>query len=476
MLAEAALLGSLSGAAAFLVMRGEVALVQDWLTMEGATALHVEARSLVELVIVVAVAAVGCVALPIFWASRLKISDALREGGGRLPPRLRLQSLLSVGQIGLTLVLLAQAGEFAISVRAVSHQDLGMDIDRVLVVSAGLAQAGYSQGQAREIWSRGGERVKRLPGVEQTSLAALVPFESSLMRAIQVPGLDRLPKLPMGGPYVNEVSEDYFGTVGTPVLRGRGFTAWDRRDSAPVVVVNQTMARLLWPGRSALGGCLRIGRGRVPCSTVVGIVKNVRQFGLEERPTMQYYVPLGQGESGASLLFVRVRGKVERMKELVRRGVQASAAGLPYVRVRSLADVIAPQVRPWQTGTRVLGFFGSLALGLSIVGLNGVMAHWIGSHLPGFLVRVALGAPRYELVRVILLAALRIGAGGVTLGVILTVAMEHSVEPLLFDFTGWQPWVLGWTAACLGAVILMVSLLSGLRVFRLNPAAVLKAE
>jgi predicted permease len=431
-------------------------------------------------IVTVVAAAAGLLsgAVPALWASRSDLMASIRAGVREsLPGRSRWTAALAAGQIALTFVLLMGAGEFARSLANVLHLDLGLEADRVAVATVDLTTAEYSRTRVDEIFRSAQERVRRLPGVRSASLAATVPFESSMADSLSVPGVDRLPQLATGGPYVNGVSEDFFATTGTPVLRGRPFTPQDRTGAAPVAIVNQTMARLLWPGGNALGRCLKVGGREAPCSTVVGVVKDARRSELQEAPTMQYYIPLWQARKLASrALFVRAAGDPALLLGPVRREFQAVNPNLPFVEVRPLADLLAPQIHPWRMGAAVLTLFGLLALVLAIAGLYGVIAHSLARRTYELGIRVALGAQWRDIRWLAIRQGLGIGLAGVAAGLLLTLSTARFVEPLLFHVSASDPVLL----IAAAAIVLLVSLLAGYapsrRVRRLDPNVALRVE
>ena len=162
-------------------------------------------------------------------------------------------------------------------------------------------------------------RVRTLPGVERAGVVVGTPFQSSASTDLRLPGRDSIPQLAGGGPYIRAVSDGYFATAGTRMLRGRDFTAADVSSAARVAIVNETMARTLWPNADPIGECLLIDT--LPCSSVVGVVEDARRFSLREKPAMQYYIPLGEEHAigfGGRRMFVRPRGDASALRETLR--------------------------------------------------------------------------------------------------------------------------------------------------------------
>jgi len=164
---------------------------------------------------------------------------------------------------------------------------------------------------------------------------------------VKVPGRDSLPYTRAGGPYFNSVGSDFFQTVGTRILRGRGFTAADGGRSARVVVVNQTLAKLWWPNEDALGRCMRVGGDTMPCAQIVGIAEDSRRFALLEEPAVQFFTPLDQRPAWVTsrVLFVRPVGDPVKAVEALRRELQSRVPDAPYTVVQPLAALVNPQMR-----------------------------------------------------------------------------------------------------------------------------------
>jgi predicted permease len=478
LLFEGVVLASLGAVAALVVFVWMSAILQRLVLPEAAARIGtLDLRTAGIVAALAAAAGLLSGAVPALWASR-NLTDSIKGGGRESSPgRSRWTSVLAAGQIALTFVLLMGAGEFARSLFKVLHLDLGMDADKVLVATVSLTTVEYRHSRVDEIFHRAQERIRSLPGVHGASLAATVPFESSMADSLSVPGVEQLPQLSTGGPYINAISEDFFATTGTPVLQGRPFTAQDRAGAAPVAIVNQTMSRLLWPAGKALGQCLKIGSKATICSTVVGVVKDARRSELQEAPTMQYYVPLDQSRKLTSrALFVRTEGDPTRLLAPVRREFQAVEANLPFIEVRPLADLLAPQIHPWRMGAAVLTLFGLLTLLLAIAGLYGVIAHSLARRGYELGVRLVLGAQWRDLRWLAIRQGLGIGLAGAAAGLLLTLSTAKLVQPLLFHVSATDPLLLAAVSATVLLIALLASYAPSRRVLRLDPMVALRAE
>jgi len=418
---------------------------------------------------------------PALQASDPDLASALkagaREGGFQ---RSRTRALLLVAQGALSAVLLVGAGLFVRSLHNVTSADLGFDPGRVLLVNVDLRRAGYTEEEALALYDRLHERVRALPGVARASLTTTVPFWSNINLDLRVPGLDSVPALPSGPPTFNAVSPEYFRTMGTAIVRGRGFTEGDRFGAPRVVVVNETMARVLWPGQNAIGKCIRVNASSdtVPCSEVLGIARDARWNEIRPEPAMQYYVPLAQRQWSGSLpeLLVRPAGDPRTVADAVEREVLAEATRLSFVRVRPLQENLDEVVRPWRLGASMFTAFGALALVLAAVGLYSVLAYTVAQRTQEMGVRLALGARTADVLRLIVAEGLRVAAVGVGIGVAVALVAGRWVEGLLYEVSAHDPVVIGSIVGMLLLVAAAASLVPAMRATRVAPSVALRAD
>jgi predicted permease len=450
----------------------------------------IDARVLAFTAIAAVISAVLVGLVPAFQASRLDLTGGLkagaREGGGR---RTGLRGLLTVAQAALSAVLLVGAGLFVRSLRNVDAVHHGIELDRVLVADihwpnlpASAVEADWDRLRARKnaFYQVALERIQRLPGVERASVAIGTPFHGGLSLGIAVPGLDSIPAMPGGGPWVSAVSSDHFTTVGTRVLRGRGFTPADRAGSERVMVVNETMAERLWPQEDPLGKCVKVMSE--PCARVVGVVEDARRSALDEPRAMQYYVPLGQQTSiGGATILIRPRcGEAARcavrMADLVRSELLRIDPTLGFIDVAPLERGLELQVRPWRLGATMFGIFGAIALVVAALGLYSVIAYGVAQRSHELGVRVALGAQRRAIVWLILRQGMVAAAMGVAIGLTMALVAAPFLQPLLFRVPADDPVVFGLVAMTLLAVAVGATILPALRGARSDPMRALQAE
>jgi predicted permease len=428
--------------------------------------------------------------VPALQGSRPDLTTALKAGAREgAVQRSRLRTTLTVAQAALSVVLLVGAGLFVRSLWNVRSLRLGIEPDRVLAVDVASAwavgvrpEATADQARAarlRDFYARALERVRAIPGVESASLAFGTPLQSTYTFHIAIPGWDSIPKLPGGEqyPYVSTVSVDYFRTVGTRLLRGRLFTPADVATGARVAVVNETMARTLWPGREPIGNCLMI-TPPAPCSHVIGVVEDARRFRLlGEDAAMQYYLPLGQNaEVAGATLLVRPARSPAAMAETVRRELQQLEPTVGYISVQALQAMIDPQIRPWRLGATMFVVFGALALLVAAIGLYSLIAYLVAQRTHEFGVRIALGARTAHIARLVMGRGVGAAAAGVAIGVGLALALGRLVEPLLFETSPRDASVLLTVTATLLTFAVLASLVPTWRAVRVDPVTALRSE
>jgi hypothetical protein len=313
--------------------------------------------------------------------------------------------------------------------------------------------------------------------VERAAVSVTIPMSGGVTLSLWVPGRDSMPALPGGGPWVTAVGEDYFATMGTAIRQGRAFTSDDREGSEAVVIVNEAMTGVLWPGRSALGECLHIGHRTAPCARVVGVAADIHRSGLKEEPSMQYYVPLGQerGFSG-SWLVVRPRGEVTTAWPALREALQAADPDIRSIDMRQLSQGLAGEIRPFRLGMVAFGLSATLALIVAGLGLYSIMAHAVAWRRHEIGIRMALGAPSRSIARLVVGRGALLATAGIGLGLAIALAARPWLEPQLFNTSARDPLVLVSVALVLEAVALAAGWVPALRAVAVSPTEALNAE
>jgi putative ABC transport system permease protein len=435
------------------------------------------------------------------FVRRRGLAGALRATAGKAAGRRPgIQTGLLVLQTSLSVLLLAGAGMFGRSLHNLLSQDFGITMDNVVVVDLEQGPGGATRG---DLFDAALDRVRAVPGIRSATRIAAIPFSGFNVPPISVPGLTAPPGAGKQLPFLQAATPEFFDILGVRIVEGRKLTAADEH-GAPVVVVNETMARTVWPGESALGKCIRIGfdpnfdpetavgpptpSAAVACREVVGVAHDMRQRSLvptgSEDHLMQYFVPFSQvpvppfipnPDRGAWGLLLKVEGDIAAVAPAVRRVIVDGRADVPFIRVRPYAQLLDRQMRPWRLGTALLGLFSALALIVGAVGIYAAFAHAVTMRRREMAIRIAIGARPRGVVRMILGEALRLAAAGIVAGWIAAIAGGRWLQSLLFDTSRADPLVLGAAAAVMLAVAVIATLLPARAASRANPAALLRS-
>lgn len=418
-------------------------------------------------------------------AGSTNLLEALRGGSAAIvAPRTRARSALLVAETALSVILAVGAGLLLTSFLRLSASDKGFSDEDLLMARV---EASAANATSRDPWLAHFttllDRARVLPGVTSVSASLLLPLtDRSWEMGIQPYGAT---EAVAAGPSVlfNMVSEDYFTTLAVPVLKGRAFTDTDRNDTAPVAIIDETMAERFWPGQDPLGQRVTLGERGADSTlvfrTVVGVTKNVRHYTLREPSRIQVYVPLRQtlGRYGQSLFLV--------LKTSVPPGSLAAS-------VRELSASVDPGSAAWEihpvsfvldqsiSAERTLGvitiWLAVVASLVTAVGLFGLVAYAVVQRRREIALRLALGARPSDVVGLITWSGASAGLVGIAIGVGGAIALSQFVEAFLYDVSPLEPGVYALCAALVLAVTAVASLVPALGARRLAPAAVLRED
>lgn len=412
---------------------------------------------------------------PVLQARRSDLAECLKAGArdsGARQSKTRTGLLLL--QSSLSVVLLVGAGLFVRSVQNIRGIRLGYDVDPVLYVYPTTRGAKLDDAAKALLMQQLREVGQRIPGVQSASLGMTVPFWDTWTTDLFVSGIDSVEKL--GDFTLQSVSPEYFATVGTRVLLGRGFTEDDRENSPRVMLVSESMGKRLWPDRSPIGQCIKVDADTMPCTTVVGITEDIHQRSVTKDKGYSYYLPVRQFHPESAVLFIRARGNADDLKETVRRQLQAGMPGDGYVTVSTMKEIIGPQVRSWELGATMFLAFGGLALVLAAIGLYSVIAYDVAQRTRELGIRIALGARVDDVVRLVTRDGMRFALVGVALGGVISFVAGRWIASLLYAVSPRDPMVFGVVAGVLLAVAALASALPAFRATRVDPSVTLRTE
>jgi predicted permease len=414
--------------------------------------------------------------VPALRASRPDLVPVLKdEGGGRGSSRSLLRSSLVVTQVALSLVALVCAGLFLRALSKAQEVDIGIaNPEKLLLVSTNVYLAGYTDSTGPVMVEQLLQRIRAMPGVVNAGASTHAPlgFGGNSSQSLSVDGYTPAQNENMSIQY-GYVSGGYFETVGTPILMGRGITDQDQATSQDVIVVNQAFVDRFFKGQDPLGKRIRRGSDT---AVVIGVVATAKYQQLDETARPFVYRALPQSWRPTLEIFVRTSGPPTALAEPLRREFLALDAGLPFLDPRSMEDQTAVGTIVQRIGARMLGIFGGLALLLSAIGIYGVMAYTVSLRTRELGIRMALGAARERVVRMVLVYGARLALIGLVLGGVLGFGVANLMRSLLFGVPAGDPLTYAAIAGLLLAVALVASAIPALRAARIDPIRALKAE
>jgi len=475
LLTESVVLAFLAGIAGIVIGEGGQSVLRSLFLPKSATVgVLDDPRTIVFAALVALLAGLLTGFAPALQSGRSDLTTALKSGvreGG--PQRSRIRSGLLLAQGALSVFLLVGAGLFVRSLHNIVSVKLGYDVDPILFVATNLRGLKLDNKDAFLLSSRLAEESRAIPGVVSSSQIETVPFYRSRSRSFSTPGIDSASRL---GHFQMQMGErDYFRTVGTRILTGRGFDSTDRRESPAVMIVSSAMARKLWPQQSALGKCIKFD-DTLPCTTVVGIAEDTKMKDVVNDHSMGYYLSIEQNQPEDASLFVRVRGDAESRAEPVRKHLQGLMPGTSYVTVMPMRQIVDPITSSWRMGATMFLLFGILAVVLAAIGLYSVIAYNVAQRTHELGLRIALGAHARDVLRMVLGEGLRFGLAGIAIGVAIALAAGHWVQPLLYDESARDPFVFVAVAAVLVLAATAASAIPAARAVRVDPSIALRTE
>ena len=419
---------------------------------------------------------------PALRASRAELGDALKSGAraGESPRSARLRSALVVSEVALSIMLVAGAGLLARSFVRLLDVNPGFRPDNLVSLGVILPQSSYPRPEQRaEFYRRLEERLRALPGVESVGAVTRLPLHQAgnITSTLVVEGRPA----PEGAPPevdFRRASPDYFRTMGVPLVAGRAFVERDATDAQPVAVVNEAMARRHWPGESALGKRIKLGANpdASPWITVVGVVGNVRHLGLDSEPRPEVYRHLLTSPPTSPVVVVSTNGDPRGLIPTLRGAVRELDRDLPAATARTMDEIIARSVAERRFLMALLGVFAAVALALAAVGIYGVVSNSVAQRTHEIGVRMALGATRGNVLRLVIAQGMTPALAGLALGLAGALALTRVMRGLLFGVGARDPVTLASAALLLAAVALLACYVPARRATRIDPMEALRHE
>ena len=437
-----------------------------------------------------------CGLVPAFAALRTNVSANLKEGGrsgSEGGGHARLRATLVVAEIAIALVLLTASCLLLRSFEKMRSVDLGYRPEHVTTASFGLPQKQYSQQSQVDTFNR--ElllRLNALPGVTASGTTTQLPSTGvTNSQTFVVEGFTPAKGAAMNLATVSYINGNYFKAIGIPLLRGRFFTEADRHGSQLALVVNHKLAQHYWPGQDPVGKHLRIGTPEMPTPwmTIVGEVADVKLTSPDEPSQEQYYVPIDQATDDAGALaaptdlsgnggsiVLRSMLPPEQMENALRATVRAIDPLLPITQVQTMTQAVSQSEAPRRFNTVLIGSFAFAAVLLAILGIYSVIAFSVASRTQEMAIRMALGSPRGEIMRLVLRSGAKLAVIGCVIGLAGAAAAAGLLRSLLFGVSPFDPLVLSVAAAGVMVLALAASGLPALRAASIQPMRALRSE
>jgi len=419
--------------------------------------------------------------IPSIQSGKTDVQETLKEGGNTVSIGMAgawLRQVLVIVEIAAAVVLLIGAGLMIRSVLRIRDVEPGLKPQNLLTAKISLPHEKYPDAEsAIRFYQQVLDRVSNLPGVESVGLVSHLPVEEQGYNGnISVEGKTYPPN---EGPLVEfrVVNDDYFQTANIPLLRGRVFSRQERDDKQPVVVINDAMAREIWPNEDPIGKRLADDTQ----ATVIGVVGNVKNYGLLHKPASEMYAPYTVKDFWPDMRWnmrLLVRSTVDdgSIGATVRREVQAVDPAQPLYAVQSMNIVIENTVRDKNLNTTLLAVFAGISLLLAVIGVYGVMSYTVAQHTREIGIRMALGAQPRAILKLVIGRGLFLISVGVGVGLLASFGLTRFMESMLFGVTTTDPLTFVMIVLLLGLVALLACLVPAQRAMRVDPIVVLRHQ
>lgn len=432
--------------------------------------------------------------IPALDASRADLSATLKESGGRTGSSFRqnkARSLLVISEMSLAIILLIGAALLIRSFVALRSVNPGFNPHNVLTLQMSVTGPRFEKtAGVAELVRESIDRLESLPGIVSAGTTCCIPLEGGFGLPLIIVGRPLTKGPSHGGGGWTSVSAHYFDVYRIPVLRGRAFTVRDDGASTPVVIINQALAKQLWPKGDPLQDRLMIGKGVGPIfdegpRQIVGIVGDIRDGGLNRDPRPNMYIPVSQVTNGMTALnsrlgplvwIVRTQGDPHAMSSTIQNELRKSSGGLPLARVRSMDEVVINSTARADFNMLLLTIFGGSALLLAAIGIYALMAYSVQQRTQELGIRMALGADTVDVRNLVIFQGMKLAVVGVVVGVAAAFGLTRLIANLLFGVKTWDPVVFVSVPIILSAVALLAVWIPARRATQVSPVDALRHE
>jgi len=421
--------------------------------------------------------------VPGLASARPELTEALKEGGRSSTQgagRNRLRNALVIAEVALALVLLSGAGLLMKSFVRLQNVNPGFNPRNALTFEVSLPKIQYPDNLSMVRFNNEAQRrIAALPGVQAAGFSTILPLAGTNSdSSFAIEGQPSNDRTPSPDEENRQVSPDYFRALEIPLIKGRLFTDADKADAPPVIIVNQAFAKKFWPKQDAVGKRIVMGgmSEHPNWITIVGVVGDVRHFGLDVDPKPEMYVPFAQDPYFTTIYVVRSNQDAVSLLPAIRREIQAIDSAVPLANVRTFEQVIADSVAPRRLSVVLLGVFAGVAVLLASVGIYGVMSFLVVQRTQEIGVRMALGAQRGDVLKLILGRSLKLISAGAAIGLVVALMSTGALRALLYNVSAFDTPTFVLVTILLAAVALAASYLPAMRATKADPMVALHAE
>jgi putative ABC transport system permease protein len=418
---------------------------------------------------------------PAARASDMKLAERLKDGGrgsaGGVRHR-RLLNLVVISEIALALMLLAGSGLLIRSFIVISNVALGLNPDNLLTMSISLPASRYKEQQKQvDLYNNLIARISSMPGIRSAAGVSKIPITGFATANFTIHGRP----VPFGSEPIADyrtVTTQYFRTMGVSLLKGREFTEQDKEDSPDVVVINETMAKNFWPGEDPIGKRVQIATERTRWREIVGVVGDVRHTNLEDKIGSAIYVPFPQNSwanaLSASFLAVRTDGDNGSAVAGIRNELRSIDKNLAISQVRTMEGIVSESLSHRRFGMLLLAIFAAIASLLAVVGVYGVIAYSVAERTHEFGIRMALGAQKLDLIKMVLSDGAKLILIGIAAGLVTAFLTARLISSLLFGVSSGDPVTFITISLLLALSALLASYIPARRAARVDPIIALQ--
>jgi putative ABC transport system permease protein len=417
---------------------------------------------------------------PAWLAARADVNEALKQGsrgsteGGA---RGRLRSALVVVEVTFALMLLGGAGLLARSFMQLAHVDPGFAPENATLLRLSLPQKKYALPEQQTAFADALlERLKTLPGVQAAGLTHSMPLVGDYVLGFNIEGRPAIAPSDLPNTNYYAVTPEYFRAMGIRLVRGRIFTTRDDAKAPRVAIINETLARQHFSNEDPIGKRINITNGPDTWREIIGIVGDIKQYGVDKPTSNQSYEPFAQVPFSSLNVVIRTSGPSPALFGAIRPTVYAVDKDQPIGAIRPLEEIMADSIARQRFAMTLLTVFSLVALVIAAVGIYGVMAYSVVQRTGEFGIRLALGAQQRDVLRLVLAQGGKLVGLGLLIGLVATLAASRAMGSMLFNTSAQDPLTLAAITLLLGAVALVACLLPASRATKVNPIEALRAE